>query len=85
MDLISNTEDYLASLFTSLLLFFVNEVFGIISLLQWCVAWEEYRGISTSTGVCSELHETAASINDSVICVFVSALKRSVYNAAVEF
>lgn len=85
LDLISNTKDNLASLLTFLPLFFLNEMFSIILLFQQRVAWEEYAGVSTGTGVCSELHEIAASINVTVIHALASALKRSVHSIAIEF
>lgn len=85
LDLISNTEDNLASLLTFLPLFFLNAMFSIIPLFQRCVVWEEYAGVSTGTGVCSELHKIAASINASVIHAFASASERSVHSIAIEF
>ena len=60
-------------------------MFDIIPLFQWRVAWEEYAGVSTDTGVCLEHHKIAAFISANVIHALVSALERSVHIIAIEF
>lgn len=82
---ISNPEDSLASLLTFLLLFLPNEMFDMIPLFQWLVAWEGCAGVSTSTDVCLELERIVAFMNACVICALASALKRSVQSTAIKF